>query len=43
MINQRGNQEAFAIISLTLKKEGSVFLVADIGSLYGNVLLEEKS
>lgn len=45
--DKRGNQGVFAILSLPLKKEewkeDSVFLIADIGSVNVNVLLEEKS
>lgn len=40
---KRENEGVFAVLSLPLKKEDSVFIGADTGSLNGNVLLEEKS
>lgn len=40
---KRENEGVFVIVSLPLKKKGSVFLGADTGSLNGNVLIEEKS
>lgn len=40
---KRETKGYFAITSLPLKKEGSVFLGADTGSLNGYVLLKEKS
>lgn len=40
---KRENEGVFAVLALPLKKEDSVFIGADTGSLNGNVLLEEKS